>query len=99
MRLLLLTGSTHRPVRVCRPEALWVLKILFGRNQDLGDLFALSSEAVDLGEVRGILRQVMNPALRERLEDEAPRLGSRGIYADSQGGRFLRSSSGTPPRD
>jgi hypothetical protein len=98
MRLLLLTGSTQRPVRVCRPEALWVLKIIAGRNQDLGDLYALSTEAVDLGEVRGILCQVMNPALRERLGDEAHRLEPRKIYADSQAERFLRSSSGTAQR-
>ena len=93
MRLILLTGSTEKKVRVCRPESLWVLKLVAGRNQDLADLFAMSSEPVDLKEVRGFLSEVRNAALSKRFEDEWLRLNSDRIFTESQSARFLPSSS------
>jgi hypothetical protein len=93
MRLILMTGSTTSRVRVCRPEAIWVLKLIAGRNQDLSDLFAISPEPVDTREIRGFLAGVANPALKDRLEDEARRLASAQIYADSLSARFLTTSS------
>ena len=95
MRLILITGSTQEKVRVCRPEALWVLKLIPGRNQDLGDLFAIASEPVEVKEIRDFLAGVRNQALKARFEDEAKRLGSERIFAESQSARFLPSSSET----
>lgn len=93
MRLILITGSTRQPVRVCRPEALWVLKLLAGRNQDLADLFAISSEPVNVPEIRELLAKVGNEALRRKFKDEARRLRSDRIFFDSQSARFSRASS------
>lgn len=93
MRLILITGSTQQSVRVCRPEALWVLKLIAGRNQDLGDPFAISGEPTDNGEVRRFLAEVTNPALQKRLEDEASRLESNRIFAESLSARLLPTSS------
>jgi hypothetical protein len=93
MRLILITGSTRGQVRVCRPEALWVLKLIPGRNQDLGDLFAISSEPVDVGEIRNFLDGVRNDVLKRRLMDESRRLDSDRIFAESQSARFLATSS------
>lgn len=93
LRLLLVSGSTQKPVRVCRPEALWALKLIAGRDQDLGDLFAIASETVDIAEIRSFLASVMNEPLRARLKDEARRLELGKIYADSLSSRFLRTSS------
>lgn len=93
VRLLLVTGSTDGPVRVCRPEALWVLKLIAGRDQDLGDLFALSTVTVDVDEIRSFLAKAMNEPLQSRLKDEARRLDSGKIYLDSLSARFLPTSS------
>lgn len=93
VRVLLITGSTERPVQVCRPEALWVLKLVAGRDQDLGDLFALSRERVDIEEIRDYLVQIKNDSLARKLRREAARLRSDKIYLDSCASRFLRSST------
>jgi len=95
MRLILITGSTQENVRVCRPEALWVLKLIAGRNQDLGDLFAIGSEPIDVKEIRDFLAGVGSPALKARFEDEAKRLRSERIYAESLSARFLPTLSDT----
>jgi hypothetical protein len=95
MRLLLITGSTHTPVRVCRPEALWVLKLVAGRNQDLGDLFAISAEPVNFAEVREFLASLSNPALQERLTEEEHRLSTDRILKEALGARFTGSSTDT----
>lgn len=92
-RLILITGSTRQPVRVCRPEALWVLKLVAGRNQDLADLFAISSETVNVEEIRTFLGKVENDALRSRFRDEARRLRSDRIFNESESARFSRTSS------
>jgi hypothetical protein len=92
VRLLLITGSTDGLVKVCRPEALWVLKLIAGRDQDLGDLFALSTVTVDTDEIRRFLAKAMNEPLQMRLKDEARRLDSGKIYMDSLSARFLPTS-------
>lgn len=98
MRLILLSGSTQKPVRVCRPEALWALKLISGRDQDLGDLFAISTEPVDTREIRTLLAQVKNRALEDRFKDEEARLNTSKIFADSMSSRFLASSGDTARR-
>jgi hypothetical protein len=93
MRLILLTGSTRNLVTVVRPEVLWTLKVIAGRNQDLGDLFAISSEAINVEEIREFLAKMDTPALREKVKDESLRLGSDRILMESMSARFLPSSS------
>jgi hypothetical protein len=93
IRLVLLTGSTNGTVRVCRPEALWALKIVAGRDQDLADLFAICSEPIDIDETRDFLRTVGNVALRARIADERLRLDSGKILSESLSARFLPSST------
>jgi hypothetical protein len=85
-------------VRVCRPEVLWVLKIIAGRNQDLADLFAVVSEPTDFAEVREVLSKVRNDALQHRIDDESARLDSDRIFAESLSARFSATSSGAARR-
>lgn len=93
MRLVLLTGSTRKAVRVCRPEALWVLKLIAGRDQDLADLFAISAEPINTPEIREFFAEVSNRALVDRFIDEESRLESEKIFSDSLSARFLSKSA------
>lgn len=88
-RLILVTHSTNKPIHVCRPEALWALKLLAGRDQDLSDLFAIAEEPVSVPEVTEFLATIRNSALDARLEDEGHRLRTKKIFADSLSARFL----------
>lgn len=93
MRLILLTGSTRNTIRICRPEALWVLKLISGRDQDLADLFAISAEPINIAEIRELFAGVTNDALIERFNVEESRLRSEKIFSDSLSSRFLPKSA------
>lgn len=76
-KLRLLSGSTSTLIRVARPEAIWVLKLLAGRAQDLTDLFAMRMQPIDLEEVRmklndveGIHGQDFVASLKAKLADQ-----------------------------
>jgi hypothetical protein len=92
-RLTLLNRSTRTLVTVARPEALWLLKIIAGRDQDLADLFAISEEPIDESEVRGALDALLNPMLEAKLGGVVTRLESRKIYSDALSSRAFGKPS------
>lgn len=83
MRIRLRTLTTHEDVRVVRPEALWVLKLLAGRSQDLSDLFAIREQAIDEGEVSRMLAALASPKLRLTRDRATKLLESPALYRDS----------------
>jgi len=88
-RLDLLTGTTRNRIPVARPAALWVLKLVAGRDQDLSDLFAISGEPFELSEVRDELEREMIPALRAKLARIPARLATPKIYSDALAARAM----------
>lgn len=89
LRLDLLTGTTSKDIAVARPAAIWVLKLVAGRDQDLSDLFAISGEPFDPSEVRQELEEALNPALREKLSKIPSRIASPKIYSDALSTRSM----------
>lgn len=88
-RLDLLTGTTAEKVPVARPAALWVLKLVAGRDQDLSDLFAISGEPFQTSEVREELERAMNPALRDKLAKIPDRVSTPKVYSDALSARAM----------
>ena len=93
-RLRLTTGTTNLPFPIARLEALWVLKLLAGRPQDVTDLFVMSEWPVDSSEVRSKLEGLENAQVRASLRKVEARLASDQEYHDSLSRRGLGS-----PRD
>lgn len=89
VRLRLLNRSTRALVTVARPEALWLTKIVAGRDQDLADLFAISEEPIDDSEVRAVLESLANARLEAKLKGVVTRLGSKKVYSDALSSRAL----------
>jgi hypothetical protein len=85
----LLTGTSAEKVPVARPAALWVLKLVAGRDQDLSDLFAISGEPFETSEVRGELERAMNPALRDKLARIPARIATPKICSDALSARAM----------
>ncbi|MGA7860321.1 MAG: nucleotidyl transferase AbiEii/AbiGii toxin family protein [Thermoplasmata archaeon] len=83
MRLRLRTLTTRGDVRVARPEALWVLKLLAGRPQDLSDLFAIRQQAIETYEVSSMLASLNSPKLRLTVDRVSKLLESPALYRDS----------------
>jgi hypothetical protein len=83
MRLRLRTLTTHNEVRIVRPEALWVLKLLAGRSQDLSDLFAIREQAIEADEVSSMLGSLASPKLRLAIDRVSKLLESPVLYRDS----------------
>lgn len=97
-RIVLTTGRTQSRVTIARPEALWVLKLLAAREQDLTDLFAMMSERVDLREVRTKWSSIPAP-LREAAERRALTfIDSEDEYRDALSRRALGRPSSPPNR-
>lgn len=72
-------------------EALWVLMLIAGREQDLTDLFAMRSQSIDLEEVSSKLVQVGGGRTRQvavRLEN---RLNDPKLFHDALTRRELAS--------
>lgn len=90
-RLALTTGTTRGPISIARPEALWVLKLLAGRPQDITDLFAISGWAVDSSEIRAELEALRAPQVRSHFQRVASRLGTDKEYLDALSRRGLGS--------
>ncbi len=88
-KLDLLTGTTTEEIPVARPAAMWVLKLLAGRDQDLSDLFAIAGEPFDVSEVRQELERVMAPALRAKLSEIRARVSAPKIYSDALSARSM----------
>jgi hypothetical protein len=89
LKLRLLNRSTGNDVMVARPEAIWVLKIVAGRDQDIADLFAISGEPIDESEVREALQSVLSPRVAGKLAQVTIKASSRKIYSDALSSRAL----------
>ncbi len=96
-RLTLTTGSTHLPLSVARPEALWVLKLLAGRPEDLTDLFVISEWKVDPSDIASELKRLEDSRVRSHLNGVASRLATDKEYLDALSRRGLGSP--TNPRN
>jgi len=90
-RLPLTTGSTQAPFPVARPEALWVLKLLAGRPEDLTDLFVISERSVDSSEISSMLSALSGRQVTSHLRSVASRLDSDKEYRDALSRRGLGS--------
>jgi hypothetical protein len=95
MRLRLRTLTTRGEVRIVRPEALWVLKLLAGRSQDLSDLFAIRDQAIESSEVLSMLASLTAPQLLTTVDRVSKLLESPGLYRDSLS-RWGLGSPGLP---
>lgn len=91
LRLELINGSTEGQVVVCRPEALWGLKLVAARDPDLSDLFAISEEPVNSSGVWTTLERHQTPQLVARLPGIPDRLQSRKIFLDARWARLSRA--------
>ena len=89
LRLVLQSASTAGPYPVCRPQALWALKLLAGRPQDVSDLFVLSDVSAPLEEVRALFESLWCPTLRRKLERVAATLADERVYRDACSRRSL----------
>lgn len=92
-RLALTTGSTRLPIAVARPEALWVLKLLAARPQDITDLFGISTRTMDRLEVRTELTNLFSGPVRAQLRKLASRVNADKEYQDALSRRGLGSPS------
>lgn len=90
-RLTLTTGSTRLPFSVARPEALWVLKLLAGRPEDLTDLFVISEWKVDSSDIASELKRLEDSRVRSHLDGVASRLATNREYLDALSRRGLGS--------
>ena len=89
--LSLTTSRASRPIAVARPEALWVLKILAGRSQDVTDLFAISSVPMAVEEVSRKLSTYDSVRERYFLEGVRRRVDRDEDYLDALSRRGLGS--------
>jgi hypothetical protein len=93
IRLRLTTAVSQGSIAVARPEALWVLKLLAGRGQDVADLFAISSTPINGLEVRTELASLGGGRVASALRRVRERVERGDDYADSLSRRSLGSPS------
>ena len=86
-----LSGKTSHPIPIARPEALWALKLQSGRDLDLTDLFVISDQPADLGEVRQLFEQLATDSLSRKLQRVRSKLRERRLFVDSLSRRQLGS--------
>lgn len=91
MVLETLSGKTTHAIPIARPEALWALKLQSGRDLDLTDLFVISDQPADLGEVRLLFAQLATASLSLKLRSVLSKLGERRLFEDSLSRRQLGS--------
>jgi hypothetical protein len=92
LRLRLRTSTTIEPVCVARPEAIWGLKLLAGRTQDLSDLLAIVQEPIDEREISTMLGSLSRPGVQRTANRILLMLESPTLYKDS----LSRWSRGSP---
>lgn len=85
------TGRLLRPIAVARLEALWVLKLLAGRSQDITDLFSIAPAPVNTLEIQEKISEYNSPAEREHLETIREAVLRGDDYADALSRRELGS--------
>ena len=92
VRLLLVAGRTQSAVMVVRLEALWALKLLAARAQDLTDLFSISPAPFDAEEVSQKLKSLPGAQTRGAFRSARSFVGSDKEYLDA----LSRRSMGSP---
>lgn len=93
VRLVLLSSSTVGSFPVCRPAALWALKLQAGRPQDLSDLFVIADVPAPLDEVRALFERLWCASLRRKLERVQRDLGEQRVFEDACSRRSLGAPS------
>jgi len=93
-RLTLLSTRTRTEVRVCRPTALFALKLLAGRLQDLGDMFSMEVAEVDAAEIRAMLEPLWCEGLQAKLDLVARLVADPKTYRDV----CSRAAAGSPDK-
>ena len=88
----LTSGRTSTQLSVARPEALWTLKLLAGRAQDITDLFVISESPIDQSEVRSKLQSLHGPKVRQVMRRVVQLVDSDAEYRDA----VSRRSMGSP---
>ena len=78
-----LSGKTSIPVPVARIEALWLLKLQAGRDQDITDLFALFDQPCSRDEITEELKELSTPSLVKKLGITLQKIRSDKLYEDS----------------
>lgn len=94
-QLITVTGRTANPVRIARPEAMWALKLQSGRDQDLTDLFSISSITVNKREVLELFSDVWSKTLELKLKKTADKAHTTKIYEDSMSRMGMKRSDKT----
>jgi hypothetical protein len=98
IRLQLRSRRLTRPFPVARPAALWTLKLLAGRPQDLTDLFMMMREQVESKEVNRELRAVLGPGIEDRRQSIARALGEEKTFRDALSRREMSSHNAAAMR-
>ncbi len=98
IRLILVRASTGSEVRVCRPEALWALKLQAGRPTDVSDLFGIDDTEAHRGEVRALFEAHLTPMLATKLARVVRMLDDEKFYRDCCSRRMLGSPSSAANR-
>ncbi len=83
IRLKTRTGGTEVPLNVARPEALWVLKLQAGRDQDLIDLYAILDETIEMNEIVSLFRSLGSETLLQKLSQASGNVASEKLFEDS----------------
>lgn len=78
-----LAGRTSKPIPVARIEAIWVLKLQAGRDQDISDLFALFGLDCSQYEIRDAFEGFHSRSLVQKLEKTIGKTSSTKLYEDS----------------
>lgn len=82
-RLELISGRVESIVAVARPEAIWAMKLVAGRPQDLTDLYSMAGLPIDIASVRELLSTVSNPSLTQKFGRIWRTVLDRKQYVDS----------------
>ena len=83
IRLKTRTGGTVVSVNVARPEALWVLKLQAGRDQDLIDLYAILDETIEMNEIVSLFRSLRSETLVQKLSQAHDNVASEKLFEDA----------------
>lgn len=78
-----LTGKTMTAIPVARLEAIWLMKLQAGRDQDITDLFSVFGQQCSSADVRAEVRRHRSPTLSRKLEATIQKIRSSKLYEDS----------------
>jgi hypothetical protein len=89
--LQLVATGTDTEVTVCRPAALFALKLMASRRQDLADLMTMDSARVDTTEIRALFRSLWCESLQQKLQLVDRLVADPKAYRDACSHRALGS--------